>query len=64
MEDKPKIDLLQHVPKRVSRKHLFKILFYIVLLVAAAIVYANMDKTKKVVKQPEVKEIRNFTIEQ
>lgn len=64
MEDKPKIDLQQHVPKRVSEKHLFKILFYIVLLVAAAIVYANMDKKEKAVKQPEVKEIRNFTIEQ
>jgi hypothetical protein len=64
MEDRTKIDLQQHIPKRVSRKHIFKILFYIALLTAAAIVYANMETKKEVVKQPEVEEIRNFTIEQ
>lgn len=64
MEDRPKINLQQHVAKRVPRKYIWKILFYILLLVAMAIVYFNQGNSKMVKKQPEIKEIHNVTIEE
>jgi nitric oxide reductase large subunit len=64
MEDKPKIDLQRHVVKRVSRKYLWKILFYILLLAAMAIVYYNQKSGEEVKKQPEIKEIHNVTVEE
>ena len=69
MEDKPKLNLQQHVPKRVSKIYLIKIIFYAILLTAIIIFIFNYNPdTKKTdanqQKIEEVQEIDNVTIEQ
>ena len=68
MEDKPKLNLQQHVPKRVSKIYLIKIIFYAILLTAIIIFIFNYNPdTKKEnsnqQKIEEVHEIDNVTIE-
>ena len=63
MDDKPKIDLKQHVIKRVSRKYILKIILYIVLLTAIIIYYFNHSGDKVEKKEAkDVKQINNVTI--
>ena len=65
MDDKPKIDLKQHVAKRVSRMYMLKIIFYILLLTGILIYYFNHNENKAEKKEVnDVKQINNITIEE
>jgi len=65
MDDKRKIDLQKHVSKRVSRKYLYKILFYVLLLTVLGVIYVyygNPQEEKKDLK--EIDEITNISVEE
>lgn len=69
MDEKPKLNLQQHVAKRVSRKYLWKIIFYVVMLTAISFFVANYmnKKEKEKAAKPKVQdvtEVHNITIEQ
>ncbi len=63
MEDRKKIDFKRHTLPPVSRWYLWRIIFYVVLLiVVSAIIYATMDM-RKGVKPDEIKEIDGINLE-
>ena len=67
MENKPKIDLQQHVIKRVSKKYLLKILAYLLLLMGTAWLAFYLNQSKRMDKKSnsikDVQEIKNITID-
>ena len=63
MEEKPKINLKQHTSPPASKKYLFRIVFYIILLSVLSFIIASQLGKKETPKNPEVIEIQTFTIE-
>jgi hypothetical protein len=64
MKDRPKIDLQQHVSKRISRKFILRIIFYIALLTTVGIIIYKKKQASSAQNVEEVKEIRNIKVQE
>lgn len=63
MEERDKFDLQQYTAKPVSRRYLYRILFYIALLITASIiVYKFKKKPQAIPPSSPTTEIEGITI--
>jgi len=67
-DDRPKIDLQRHTLSPVSKRYLFRIILYVVLLTGLSLVVLylyNREVEKPTVQNPEdIEEIRGIQLEE